>query len=631
MATILDQINGPEDVKRLPADQLPRLCEDIRDRVVEVMPVNGGHFAPSLGIVELTVALHRVFDFRRDKFVLDVSHQCYPHKMLTGRREMYQQIRQRGGPAGYTNPAESSYDQFTWAHAGSSISTALGLARGSHDDTFAVAIIGDASIPTGMSLEALNHAGVLKHERLLVILNDNDMSIAPTVGSLSAHFKHVKAEHRSTGAQADGEGKDAHLGRFFEALGQRYVGPVDGHDVHALVALFEKIKAEGKPAFVHAMTVKGKGHLEAEKDAWKWHAVNGAKKPAPKKLEHSRIGSVPYTDIFVDALLERARRDEKLEALTAAMPCGTGLRKFAAEFPERFYDTGIAEQHAVAFAAGVAKAGKHMVAAIYSTFLQRAYDQIFQEIALNNVPVVLAMDRAGLVGPDGATHNGTYDIAYVRTFPRINIMAPADGSELRDMLNMSIDSRTPCAIRYPRTAAPAPDREIERAVPLEMGKADVLRRGEHVAILAYGSMVYPSLDAADLLAKHGFSATVVNARFVRPLDREMLREALATHAVVFTVEEGTLNGGFGSACLEEAARSRWAADRLFPIGLPDAFVAHGTRLECLEEVGLDPEGIARQMRAVLTPAAGGRSYGQDADAPARRVAAGDGRLPRRGR
>lgn len=596
MGTILDQINGPEDVKALSRNDLLQLCEDIRDRVVEVMPVNGGHFAPSLGIVELTVALHRVFDFRHDKFVLDVSHQCYPHKMLTGRREMYRQIRQRGGPTGYTNPAESSYDQFVWAHAGSSISTALGLARGAGDDSFAVAIIGDASIPTGMSLEALNHSGVLPNERLLVILNDNDMSIAPTVGALSKHFKSVKAEHRATGAEADGSGKNAHLGRFFEALGQRYIGPINGHDLFSLIDLFQKIKDEGKPAFVHAMTVKGKGHIEAEQDAWKWHAVNGAKKAGPKKLEYSRMGTVPYTDVFVEAMIERARRDPKLHTLTAAMPCGTGLKKFQAEFPDRFYDTGIAEQHAVGFAAGVAKAGKHMVAAIYSTFLQRAYDQIFQEISLNNVPVVLAMDRAGLVGPDGSTHNGTYDIAYIRTLPKVNIMAPADGTELKDMLNLSIDSRTPCAIRYPRTAVPQKEQEFPRQSPLVMGKSETLRRGRHVALLAYGSMVYPAMDAADLLERQGISATVVNARFVRPLDREMLQEALAEHAMVFTIEEGTVNGGFGSACLEEASRSRWAAEKLFVIGLPDAYVQHGTRLECLEEVGLDPEGIARQVK-----------------------------------
>jgi 1-deoxy-D-xylulose-5-phosphate synthase len=359
MASILDRINGPEDVKALPAEMLPQLCEDIRDRIVEVMPVNGGHFAPSLGLVEITVALHRVFDFRRDKFVLDVSHQCYPHKLLTGRREWYQSIRLRGGPAGYTNPAESPYDWFTWAHAGTSISTALGLARGAHGDgTTAVAIIGDASIPTGCSLEALNHAGVLKDERLLVILNDNDMSIAPTVGALSSHFKKVKAESKASGVTADGEGRGENLGRFFEALGQRYIGPVDGHDVFSLIELFESVKREGKPAFVHAMTVKGKGHTEAEKDAWKWHAVGGGKKPgAPKVLEYSRMGSVPFTDVFVDAMIARAKKDEKLHALTAAMPCGTGLKKFQAEFPERFYDTGIAEQHAVAFAAGMAKAG----------------------------------------------------------------------------------------------------------------------------------------------------------------------------------------------------------------------------------------------------------------------------------
>lgn len=603
MSAILDRINGPEDVKQLSPEELEILADEIRDRIVEVMPQNGGHFAPSLGIVELTIALHRCFELDRDRFILDVSHQCYPHKLLTGRREAYRKIRLKGGPAGYTNPDESPYDWFMWAHAGTSISTALGLARASHgDDVWTIAVIGDASIPTGVSMEALNHAGVLQNEKLIVILNDNGMSIAPTVGGLARHFREIREEQDRNGAMADGSGKDAHLGRFFEAFGHRYVGPVDGHDVHGLISLFDRIKAEGRPAFIHARTVKGKGHIEAESDAWKWHAVGGAKTPGPKKVEHSRVGSKPYTDVFVDAVIERARRDDSVHAITAAMPCGTGLRRFATEFPDRYYDTGIAEQHAVAFAAGLAKGGKRVVCAIYSTFLQRAYDQLFQEISLNRNPVVLCMDRGGVVGPDGATHNGCFDISYVRSLPNINIMAPADASELRDMINLALDSNEPCAIRYPRTAAPADDQEYPRNKELEMGRADILRQGSDVALLAYGSMVYPAMDAAALLESEGIDATVVNARFVRPLDLGMLADALRNHGLVFTIEEHTLNGGFGSACLEAAAKNRLPAQRIVPIGIDDHFVEHGTRPEILEMLGLDPAGIAKRVREEVTAA-----------------------------
>ncbi|MCB9832197.1 MAG: 1-deoxy-D-xylulose-5-phosphate synthase [Planctomycetes bacterium] len=609
-AKLLDTINGPEDLKNFSIAQLERIAEEIRDRIVEVMPVNGGHFGSGLGIADLTVALHRVFDFKRDQFVLDVSHQCYPHKMLTGRNELYDNIRIKGGPAGYTRPAESPYDWWLWAHAGSSISTALGLARGNRDrDSYAVAIIGDASIPTGMSMEALNHWADLENERLIVILNDNDMSIAPTVGGLSRHLKAIKREAHDRGAIADGNGANADLGHFWSAFGHRYVGPVDGHDMAGMVALFERLKAEGRGAFVHVKTVKGKGHIEAEKDQWKWHAVSPAKKSGPKKLEFARVGKVPYTDIFAEAVIERARRDPEVEAITAAMPCGTGLRAFAPEFPDRFYDTGIAEQHAVGFAAGLAKAGKKVICAIYSTFMQRAYDQLFQEIALNDQPVVLCMDRGGIVGPDGVTHNGTFDIAYTRSLPRINIMAPADGSELRDMINMALDLGRPCVIRYPRTAAPEPEKEYPRNRALELGRADLLREGRDGAVLAYGSMVYPAMEAAEILARRGIELTVWNARFVRPLDLEMLRHALDEHPIVFTVEENSLNGGFGSACLEAAALNRLGADKILPIGLPDSFVEHGDRAEMLEEHRLDPASLANRFAEEIAGLEGRPSRG----------------------
>lgn len=598
--TILDSINGPEDLRALPRENLGQLAADIRDRIFEVMPANGGHFAPSLGVVEMTIALHRVFDFRQDQITLDVAHQCYPHKLLTGRREWYRDIRMKGGPAGYTRPEESPYDWFMWAHAGTSISTALGMARANHGtDRWAVAIIGDGSIPSGVALEALNNFGVLRDEKLIVILNDNDMSIAPTVGGMSTYFKSVKQEAEAKGIVADGSGANSHLGRFFDGFNCPYMGPYDGHDLEGLIEIFEKIKASGKGTVLHLKTVKGKGHREAERDAYKWHAVGGARKPSLPKEEFARFGSKPYTDVFVESLIRRAARDESVHAITAAMPSGTGLKKFETEFPERFYDVGISESHGVAFAAGLAKCGKRAVAAIYSTFLQRAFDQIFQEISLNRNPVVLAMDRAGIVGPDGATHNGCFDISYVRAFPRINIMAPADGSDLEDMLNLSLDSGEPCAIRYPRTAVPDPEQEYPRNEELVMGKADCLRRGSDGCVLAYGSMVYPAMEAAEMLEAEGIELTVYNARFVRPLDHDMLRDALENHPVTFTVEEHTLNGGFGSVCLEQAAKRRWDAGRIIPVGIEDEFVEHGSRHEMLDEHGLSPRRLAERFRAEI--------------------------------
>ncbi len=600
MTTVLDRIDGPDDQGGLSGDELLQLADDIRDRIVEVMPRNGGHFGSSLGVVELTIALHRVFDFAVDRLTLDVSHQCYPHKMLTGRNEAYNHIRTKGGPAGYTRPSESRYDSFLWAHAGTSISTALGMARGMRDkDGWGVAVIGDSSINSGVALEALVHAGVMPDEKLLIILNDNNMSIAPTVGALSRHFQETCEAAEECGP-ADGEGANDHLGGFFTSLGHRYVGPVDGHNIESLIEVLSQVQEGGRSTVLHVQTVKGRGHIEAEKDQWKWHAVGGAKKPGDEAVDFERVGQTPYTDLFVQAMIRRARIDPDLETITAAMPCGTGLRHFAAEFPDRCYDTGIAESHAIAFAAGLAHTGKNVVAAIYSTFLQRAYDQLFQEISLNQNPVVLAMDRAGIVGPDGATHNGCFDIAYVRSLPHIAIMAPRDGSELDDMLNMALDEKKPTAIRYPRAAAPAPDREYTRETPLAWGRSETLRHGADVALIAYGSMVYPAMEAAETMSGLGIEATVVNARFVRPLDRDMLHKVLEEHPLVCTIEEHTTNGGLGAACLEEAALSRRATDKLFPIGLPDAFVEHGTRTEMLEEMGLTPRCLVQTITHQLS-------------------------------
>ena len=624
---LLDRINDPADLRRLPTSDLARVAEEIRKLIAVTLETNGGHLASGLGVVDLTIALHYVYDFLKDVLIWDVSHQSYPHKILTGRRDKFSTIRRRHGLAGYTNPAESPYDHYLFAHAGSSISTALGyaVARSADEDARTVAVIGDASIASGMAFEALNHAGAVKNGNLLVILNDNEMSISKSVGAFSEHLSRLRAgtfynEAKETfhtflkslplvGEKLDRaleETKDVVLrtvapgGAVFEAFGPRYFGPVNGHDIPHLISILQDLKRQKGFILLHVLTEKGKGHEKAVKDPIGLHGVSPKVEPsAPPDLEFAAQGEKTWSNIFAEAAIERGKKDKDLHVITAAMPDNTGVTKFGKAFPDRTHDVGICEQHAVGFASGLKKAGKRPVCAIFSTFLQRAYDQLFQEVSLNKVGVVFAVDRAGVVGPDGATHNGCYDLAYLRSFPGIDLYSARDETEFKGMFDLALDLGRPAAIRYPRTFAPHPGREIPVRRELALGQSETLRNGTDVAILALGHMAYPALEAAELLAAEGVSAQVVNVRFVRPLDLAMVRDMTERFAHVFTVEEHSIRGGFAAQVLEELALCGGRADRIRPIALPDSFVPHGTRPELLRELRFDPVGLAAQVKDVL--------------------------------
>ncbi len=622
---ILDRIVDPSDLRQLPVQDLPLVATEIRQLIVEVLSKNGGHLASGLGVVELTIALHYVFDFLKDRLIFDVSHQCYPHKILTGRREKFRSIRLRHGLAGYTNPEESPSDHYLFGHAGPATPTALGMAVGANPDEGrkSVALVGDASIATGVAFEALNHAGVLDSD-VLVILNDNEMSISKSVGAFSEYLSKIRAGglyneakdgvHRLiqaipvVGERIDKslhDVKDAILnalrpGYLFEALGPRYFGPVNGHDLKHLIAILGDMKRQKGFRLLHVLTEKGYGHPDAVKDPIKWHGVSPKVPPqTPPTLEFARQGEKNWSDVFAETAIARGERDPDLHVITAAMPDNTGVTKFLKRFPDRTHDVGICEQHAVAFASGLAKAGKRPVCAIFSTFLQRAYDQIFHEVALNKVPVVFCLDRAGMVGPDGATHNGTFDIAYMRSFPGIVIMAARDISEFKAMFDLALDCGQPAAIRYPRTYAAHPDREYPARRELLLGLSETLTQGGDAAIVAYGSLLYPVMEAAERLEAEGIRLTVVNARFVRPLDTQRMVDLVTRFEHVFTVEEHSIRGGFSSAVLEELVLARARADRIRPIALPDEFIPHGTRGELLTEFSLSPVAIADRVRRTL--------------------------------
>ncbi len=624
---LLQRINDPADLRALPLADLPKVAEEIRSTIVETIGRNGGHLASGLGVVELTIALHRVYDFLHDRLVFDVSHQCYPHKLLTGRREQFGTIRQRHGLAGYTHPEESPYDLFHFAHAGTALSVVLGMAEGDlakgGAERHHVAVVGDASIATGVAFEALNHAGVLQRD-VLVILNDNEMSISKSVGAFSEYLARMRAggfynelkesAHRFIHAipvvgdrlEKDlAQARDAVLsairpGYIFEALGPRYFGPVNGHDIGHLMAILEDLKRQKGFKLLHVITEKGRGHVDAVRDPIKWHGISPKLPPSsPPQREFARQGIRNWSDVFADAAIARAERDPELRVITAAMPDNTAVTRFMKAHPGKAFDVGICEQHAVAFAAGLAKAGLKPVCTIFSTFLQRAFDQVFHEVSLNHIPVVFCIDRAGVVGPDGATHNGSYDIAFMRTFPDIMLMSARDATEFQAMFDLALDSGKAVAIRYPRTAAPDAAQELPIRRELLAGLAEKLRSGGDAAIFALGHLVYPAMEAAELLSAEGIEITVVNARFVRPMDIDMLRDLLARHAQVFTLEEHTLRGGFASAVLEECALHGLDAARIRPIALPDALVPHGSRAELMVELGLDPKGLAGRIRQAL--------------------------------
>jgi 1-deoxy-D-xylulose-5-phosphate synthase len=620
---LLDTVPTPIELRTLRADQLPQLAEELRAEMISAVSVTGGHLGAGLGVVELTVALHYVFETPRDRLIWDVGHQAYPHKILTGRRERIRTLRQGGGLSGFTRRSESEYDPFGAAHSSTSISAALGFAIANKlagAPGRAVAVIGDGAMSAGMAYEAMNNAQGAGN-RLIVILNDNDMSIAPPVGGLSAYLARLVSSspflslrdfarrvarrlpdplHRAARKADEFTRGWVTGGTLFEELGFYYVGPVDGHDLDALIPILENVRdADEGPMLVHVVTKKGKGYGPAEAAADKYHGVqkfdviSGEQAKAPS-------GPPSYTGVFAKALMAEAERDEKIVAITAAMPSGTGLDKFEAKFPERSFDVGIAEQHAVTFAAGLAAQGYRPFCAIYSTFLQRAYDQVVHDVAIQNLPVRFAMDRAGLVGADGATHAGSFDLAYLCTLPNMVVMAAADEAELVNMVHtMALHDSGPSAVRYPRgngTGVALPE------VPqrLEIGKGRVVREGKKVAILSLGTRLEEALKAAEILDARGLSATVADLRFAKPLDEALIRRLLSTHEVAVTVEEAAV-GGLGAHVLTLASDQGLIDSglKLRTLRLPDTFQDHDKPEKQYEEAGLDAAGIVNTVLKAL--------------------------------
>ncbi|NPV10551.1 MAG: 1-deoxy-D-xylulose-5-phosphate synthase [Ignavibacteria bacterium] len=618
----LTKIDSPADLKNIPVTELKFVCEEIRDYMIDVVSKTGGHLGAGLGAVELTVALHYVFNTPYDKLVWDTGHQAYPHKIITGRREALKTIRQFGGISGFLKRTESEYDVFGAGHASTAISAALGIAtaRDFLNEKFkVVAIVGDGAMTGGMVYEAMNNAGIQKRD-LIVVLNDNNMSIAPNVWQFSKYFTEItsspqfnkfKAQvwelthkfdeigdriRKVVGRVEGGIKAIVTPGALFEALGFRYFGPFNGHNIQQLVKIFRHVKDLKGPILVHITTQKGKGYKPAEEDSQKLHGVTPFDKVTGKAIKKSDVPS--YTKIFGETLVEIARMNEKVVGITAAMPDGTGLDILQREIPERFFDVGIAEQHAVTFAAGLATEGIIPVVAIYSTFLQRAFDQIIHDVAIQKLPVVFVLDRAGLVGADGPTHHGAFDLTYLRLIPGMVLMAPKDEAELRNMLYTAIEYRKgPIALRYPRgSALGVPIKKEFEKIPI--GKGEILRQGNDVALLAIGSMVNYANIAAENLAKDDIYCEVVNMRFVKPLDEELLLDIFKRFEKIFVLEENTIIGGLGSAVLEFAAKVD-AKNDIELVGLPDQFIDHGTQQELHAMLGIDPKGIAAKVRAEL--------------------------------
>ena len=607
---LLKAIESPQDVRALGADQLEPLCDELRAYLLESVAGTGGHLSSNLGTVELTVALHRVFDTPKDRIVWDVGHQTYPHKILTGRRERMKTLRQFGGLSGFPQRAESEFDAFGTAHSSTSISAALGMALASRlkgEDRHAIAVIGDGAMTGGMAFEALNNAGV-SDCRLLVILNDNDMSISPPVGALNRYLARLLSGQFYAAAKHAGRAvlkgappllelakrfEESAIGMvkpitLFEKFGFNYVGPIDGHDVMTLVKVLDNIRHLEGPQFLHVVTRKGQGYKLAEADPVSYHGP-GKFDPAVGLVSNGKQGKQTFTQVFGQWLCDMAATDTRLVAITPAMREGSGLVAFEEKFPDRYFDVGIAEQHAVTFAAGLACEGLKPVLAIYSTFLQRGYDQLIHDVAIQNLPIVFALDRAGLVGADGATHAGAYDIAYLRCVPNMSLACPADENECRQLLCTAFAQNTPVAVRYPRGAG------VGAAVAsglesLPFGKAERRRDGQRLAILVFGTLLYPALQAAQAL-----DATVVNMRWVKPLDVEMLAQVAQKHEFLVTLEEGAVMGGAGSAVLESLAQSGLSRP-LLQLGLPDTFIEHGDPAKLLSMQGLDAPGIEASIR-----------------------------------
>lgn len=626
---ILQTITSPHQLRRLDEAQLQQLAGEIRQTIIQTVSKRGGHLASNLGVTELTVALHYVFDFSRDRLLWDVGHQCYPHKLLTGRYGRFETLRQAGGISGFPDPAESFYDLFATGHAGTAISTAAGLAWADQQagaDTKVVAVVGDASIVNGLALEGINNAALLGRQ-FLIVLNDNSMAIDRTQGALSNVLDRVRTTHTYADIKAsteqllqhlplgdeigealrhikDGLRTTIHGGKIFEALGFRYFGPIEGHDIGQLTRMLTRLAQIDRPALLHVHTEKGRGCQYAVEDPRRFHS------PSPYTVQNGKVVFVPkdrptWTAVFSEALVELARTDKRIVAITAAMPDGTGLNKFRQAFPDRYIDVGINESHAVAMAAGLAKAGLRPVIAIYSTFLQRAFDQIFHDVVLQHLPVIFCIDRAGVVGSDGAVHHGYMDIAYLRPLPGMTLMAPAEAAEMKAALEFALSLDGPAAIRYPRDEVPpslgGP------CPPFELARMRTVAPGNDGALLCYGVTVGPALEAAEQLSKTDhLKISVINARFAKPLDVLGITKLVNSAKPVLVCEDHATAGGFGSAVLELAAARGLRTSNVRLLALPDRFIAHATRAQQLTEVGLDAASIAATIKEmILHPAPAG--------------------------
>lgn len=624
MADLLNNISSPEDLKTLDPQQLKDLAGEIREKIISVTSQKGGHIAASLGAVELAIALHYSLNSPKDKIIWDVGHQSYAHKLLTGRAKNFDTLREMGGLSGFPRSEESEHDPVTCGHASTSISAALGMAaaRDLNKETHKIAaVIGDASLATGLAFEGLNHAGNMK-TNLMVVLNDNEHFISKPVGAMSRYLNNVITNPLYNRAKEEAEkivksipklGPGAFKtvkkfqeglknllvpGILFEELGFRYFGPIDGHDIGQLIQVIQNTKDLKEPVFIHVITKKGKGYKFAEEDPVKFHGVTSFDIETGEAASCDTNSVKHFTNWFSEKVVELGEKEKRLVTITAAMPDGTGLQEFAEKFPDRFFDVGITEPHAVTFASGLAKGGMIPVVAIYSTFLQRSFDQIIHDVALQKLHVIFCIDRAGLVGKDGPTHHGVFDMAYMRSVPNFIVMAPKDGLELAHMLEKAVEWKMPVSIRYPRSRA----QQIVSASscsPMKIGKAEKLRKGKDLAILAVGSMVNTALKASELLSRKGVEAAVINARFIKPLDKEAVEEVFNSTDKVFTLEEGTANGGFGSAILEFMERENIRGAKVRCLGLPDSFIEHGAREELLRSCHLTPDEVASTIEAEL--------------------------------
>ena len=649
MEEMLSKIESPKDLRRMSIVQLEKLAAEIREALCNIVTSRPAHFASNLGVVELCLALHTTFDFRSDRLIWDTGHQIYPHKLITGRHERFQTIRTKGGLMGYPNPRESEYDLFMTGHAGCSVSTMLGMKSGDdlagNDGRYHVAVIGDGAMPSGIVFEALNNAGGLK-KKLLVVLNDNKMSICPRVGGFAEYLDRLRTNPIYSGMKKEvvkalqkvpilgdpvermlWQVKESikaglHGGMLFEELGFRYIGPVDGHNIAVLRKYLKMVKDLDGPVLLHVVTEKGHGFEPASADPVYFHTPSPFKREENGAVKLKKSASRSYTHVASEAIHRHMTANPRVTVMTAAMCQGNNLERVRSDFPDRFFDTGICESHAVAFAAGQAKAGLRPIVDIYSTFLQRSYDQIFQEVSLQDLPVTFLLDRAGLTGPDGPTHHGTFDIGYMRLFPNMVVMAPGDEHDLEGMIEFALVHDHPTSIRYPKAAAERLDRARTK---VELGKSEVLDWGHDGMIVACGTLLGECLKAAETLHQEGLDVGVINARFIKPLDNETILRAVGSAGFVITVEENALATGFGAAVLEAANEAGLSTANVRRLGIPDHFVEHGERGELLADLGLDAAGIARAARRMAGREEAEDSSAADVDDHA------ESRVPRRGK